>query len=341
MQTLKKLLRLLYGVFMFVLLLLLGLKTYKPPPVIIKWNTTTGISCHSESNSDLPTIDKSFSPSPKSIYFCETSCKGGLNSRQACAIESAAKANPARQIYVFFNSPIKNYILERSNLILLQKYNNIKLLRVLITKFADGTPIESLIYTGALNKSLWGVEHTADVLRYLILYKWSGIYLDTDMVVVRSFDSLTENWAGKESDAAVNIAALAFSDDEIGRRVAEAIISEIKENYRGDLWAYNGPGAITRVLKNICNTTDLNQMTPEKCKGFSVYAQNYFYPVHWSEKEKYFESGRVLDTPNTYTHHIWNKLTHGLKVPNDSKYANLARVYCSSIYEMYGDEFGT
>lgn len=217
-------LKITYTVFMFLSMFLVVLRIYRPPHVVIRLTTTADISCHSKVESDLRTLDRSFSPDPRSIFFHETSCKGGLNSRQACAIESAARTNPDRDIYVFFSSPISNYVIERSNMFVLQSYDNVNFVRVLISSFVKGTPVQTLVDSEALNGSKWKVEYTSDVLRYMTLFKWAGIYLDTDIIVVRSLDSLPPNWAGKEDNSTINSAALALSTDEIGRKVAEATI---------------------------------------------------------------------------------------------------------------------
>ena len=46
--------------------------------------------------------------------------------------------------------------------------------------------------TKELEKSIHKVAHTSDVLRVAILWKFGGTYLDTDMIVLRSFPSISE-----------------------------------------------------------------------------------------------------------------------------------------------------
>jgi len=36
-------------------------------------------------------------------------------------------------------------------------------------------------------------SHRTDLLRYLILFKWGGVYMDTDVIIVRPVDSLRTN----------------------------------------------------------------------------------------------------------------------------------------------------
>lgn len=69
----------------------------------------------------------------------------------------------------------------------------------------------------------------------------------------RSLERLT-NFAGAEDWNHVAAGALGFDVTELGRRVADACIRDMKTNFRGDIWGNNGPGVITRTLQNICST---------------------------------------------------------------------------------------
>ncbi|KAJ8728398.1 hypothetical protein PYW08_016783 [Mythimna loreyi] len=228
------------------------------------------ISCHYANENDaLPSAeDKNFIPRPNSIFFHETSCRGGLNSRQACAIESASRAHPSRQIYVMFSSPVSQVLYQRSSITILRRFPNVKFARVHINEYARNTPLEAMVASAPFNRSLWQVEHTSDILRYLTLYKWGGVYLDTDVLVVKSLTPLGYNWVAKESDGIINAAVIAISLDQIGRKLAEALINEVNTTYRPDLWNHNGPGAITRVIRKMCRTSNSTEWSSYTCQGW-------------------------------------------------------------------------
>ncbi|PZC77736.1 lactosylceramide 4-alpha-galactosyltransferase [Helicoverpa armigera] len=301
------------------------------------------ISCHYVDEGDaLPSAeDASFSPRANSIFFHETSCRGGLDSRQACAVESAARAHPRRQVYVMFSAPVSDFVYQRSCIAKLRQLPNVKFARVHITDYAKKTPLEAMVESEPFKASKWRVEHTSDVLRYLTLYKWGGVYLDTDMMVVRSLTPLGHNWAAKEDSGLVNAAAIAISMDHLGRKLADAIINEVKTTYRPDIWIHNGPGAITRVLHKLCDTPNLEDWSANTCQGLEVYGPEYFYPLHYSRKDEYFKTGELHNVDNAYTHHFWNKLTFNMEIEKDSPYAKMAQEHCPTIYEMYGEEFGS
>ncbi|XP_075973241.1 lactosylceramide 4-alpha-galactosyltransferase-like [Anticarsia gemmatalis] len=303
--------------------------------VQLNWTSLDDISCHYSSAGDaLPLIDEAFAPPPTSIHFHETSCKGWLNSRQACAIESAARAHPNWQINVFFTGPVTKEHLTTGVLNTLNKHQNVKFFRINLIEFTKSTPLEVIVSGGALNKSLWRVSHTSDMLRYLSLYKWGGVYLDLDVIVAKSFEDLSLNWAARESDTGIGSAMLAISKDDVGRTVANATIREFSNNFRGDDWGHNGPGVITRVLQNICATNDIGKMSSSVCKGFEVYPAEMFCPIKWTDAKLYFGT-EDLQVKEPYTYHVWNKVTEGYQVDRRSVYANLAKKYCPTMYESH------
>lgn len=87
--------------------------------------------------------------------------------------------------------------------------------------------MEAMVASEPFARSKWRVEHTSDVLRYLTLYKWGGVYLDTDMLVVKSLTTLGHNWVAREDNELVNAAAIAISMDHLGRKLAQAIIKYV------------------------------------------------------------------------------------------------------------------
>lgn len=44
-------------------------------------------------------------------------------------------------------------------------------------------------------------------------------------------------------------------------------LRDIGSSFRWDSWTYNGPGAITRVLRNVCSTLEVTRMNAETCNG--------------------------------------------------------------------------
>lgn len=69
------------------------------------------------------------------------------------------------------------------------------------------------------------------------------------------------NFAGAESVTDVAAGVLSFSHKGPGHEMAEDCLNEIKNDFRGYDWGYNGPGVITRVLQRICNIHNVSMCT--------------------------------------------------------------------------------
>ncbi|XP_063977525.1 lactosylceramide 4-alpha-galactosyltransferase-like isoform X2 [Diachasmimorpha longicaudata] len=264
--------------------------------------------------SDAPTKDNG-------IFFHETSHfgKAGISFtiRQACAVESAARMNPNREVYLL--------VLNESK----------------IARDAEETEWWG---PNILNNSDYPTHHMADILRFITLWKYGGIYLDLDVLVMKSLEGL-RNFAGVEDWSCVAAGVLGFATDAPGRRVAEACLRELKTDFRSNMWSYNGPGVITRVLKNICNTETIPDMTPEICQGFRVYPPHAFYPIHYQQWKLYFTEEfnelTMQKIQNAFAIHTWNKLSSEEIIPAGSQapYAIIANQYCPKIYRHSGDFF--
>jgi len=131
------------------------------------------------------------------------------------------------------------------------------------------TPLDAWYTSGVLKKSHWPVSHMSDILRYLTLWKYGGIYLDLDVVVTSSLENLT-NFAGAEDWDDVAAGVMGFDMSKLGRRVADACVRDLRKNFRGDVWGNNGPGVITRTLQKLCATTYVSIVDIEKRSGTTI-----------------------------------------------------------------------
>lgn len=86
-------------------------------------------------------------------------------------------------------------------------------------------------------------------------------------------------------------------------------------------------------------------MIEKGCDGFTVYSENYFYPVPWWNWEMYFDANEtkaVFDlTKSSYAIHVWNKHSTNTKIPKTAKvpYLMFAEKYCPRIIDNCHNEF--
>lgn len=278
-------------------------------------------------------------PINTSIFFVETSCQESglkLNYRQACAIESAAKMNPHSNVYLIFPSPVLETKYPEEHVEILKGYNNVKMMHISTKTFFDGTPLQSWFREGKHKTSKYPFTHISDILRYVLLWKYGGIYLDLDVIALRSFESMV-NFAGVESAEFVSSAIISFSHNH---EVANLAVEDLRQTFKGDEWAWNGPGVITRSLKKYCQASKVSDLIEHKCKDFTVYPQSAFSPIHWRQWSKYFTTDeKVRDSvmkeiKNSYVIHVWNYLSKGTNITLGSiqPYGAIAREQCPKVY---------
>ena len=119
----------------------------------------------------------------RTIFLLETSGKSDITLREWCAVESAARAHPHFTVLFLMASPkIKRSRLVDSILAL----NNTRLARLRFRELLRGTVLEEWYESRVVLRSWWQASHMSDALRFTLLAKFGGIYLDTDVIVRRS-----------------------------------------------------------------------------------------------------------------------------------------------------------
>lgn len=97
---------------------------------------------------------------------------------------------------------------------------------------------------------------------------------------------------------------------------------DICDNFSpGDAWGHNGPAAISRALKQICNVNEINEMKPKICLGFNVLSKEILYPIHWSEWEWLFDPSLLYEsiqrTKYAVAVHFSNRLSSATPILKD------------------------
>lgn len=123
---------------------------------------------------------------------------------------------------------------------------------------------------------------------------------------------------------------------------------DLRENFNGNDWGNNGPGVLTRVLKEICQTDEVKHMNKSKCYGFSVLPIKDCYSIQWQEHQKFFKeqylSEAMARLNDSLIAHVWNKHseTTPLLATSNVAYIQLAKEFCPKVLESVaalGDYF--
>ena len=133
----------------------------------------------------------------------------------------------------------------------------------------------------------------ADYVRFWALYHCGGVYLDTDMYVVRNMDDLLENelflgWETKEKDY-INVALLGASTNN---ECAELILKVY------DTLMFDADHLDKFIVPRIITPIILQHL------DVMIYEYDYFYAFPFSKRmEKDFMKYK---TSNSYAIHLWD-----------------------------------
>lgn len=133
--------------------------------------------------------------------------------------------------------------------------------------------------------------------------------------------------------------------DMHGRQIAEKFFEHTIKSFNPTVWVGNGPGVLTDIVHEMCNTTDSALMKREICRGFSVLPANACYEIDYPEWQKFFDESNVDEvlqrTENSSAVHFWNYMSAGEKLKTNSKaaYIKIAQTFCPRVLKAAGEFF--
>ena len=146
----------------------------------------------------------------------------------------------------------------------------------------------------------------SDYARFKILYEQGGVYFDTDVEVIKSFDDILNkgNFMGCENEvfAVKNGLSLAVAPG-LGLAVAPGLglIKEILEDYeKASFLNADGSLDLTTIVTRTTNILkrhglqDINRI--QTVAEVNIYPREYFCPIDMT-------TGKIEITPNTYSIH--------------------------------------
>ncbi|OVA00550.1 Glycosyltransferase [Macleaya cordata] len=167
-------------------------------------------------------------------------------------------------------------------------------------------------------------QNISNLLRLAILYKFGGIYIDTDVIVLRNFSKLRNTIGAQTIDletrnwSRLNNAVLVFDKKH---PLLHKFIEEFALTFNGNRWGHNGPYLVSRVV---------SRLDPKPRFNFTILPPQAFYPVDWSRIQSLFHGFNGEANSKWYTSklrqireksfavHLWNKQSRNLKVEEGS-----------------------
>lgn len=177
----------------------------------------------------------------------------------------------------------------------------------------------------------------SDAIRLCLLWKYGGIYLDTDVVVLRSLSQL-HNTVSFDSGTNLGNSFLAFDQ---GQSLLRYTLVDYAASYNPHGFATNGPVLLNRNFREHCEPKT-NNATNNKCR-VNVLPKESVYPIDYNKWEEYFKPQTATLSwtafKSSYIIHVWNKMSSGGKmvVGQNSWYELAMRTHCPNVYKLVAD----
>lgn len=225
----------------------------------------------------------------------------------------------------------------------LNSYSNVYVIREDLSKHLLGTPLESLYVTGQFDRSSYSYQHWSDALRIALLYKFGGIYLDLDVVVLRSLKCL-RNTAGHTfilGESSIENGLMVF---DRGHKLLSFFMRLMKQTYKPNERSVIGPIGFSTAFRMMCNHSSV--VINDSVHDYECYNQvkvrllnkTAFHPITYFEQKRFFVEDFQLSELKTfdssYSVHVYGS-GHGARVPETSLFAFMAKQFCPSIYYQH------
>ncbi|XP_022748184.1 uncharacterized protein At4g19900-like [Durio zibethinus] len=174
----------------------------------------------------------------------------------------------------------------------------------------------------------------SNLIRLAILYKYGGVYLDVDFIVLKDFTGLRNAIGAQSIDTStrkwtrINGAAMIFNDNH---PLLHDFLEEFALTFDGSKWGHNGPYLVSRVIERI-----------EYAPGYdlTILPPKTFYPMDWIKiarlfkkpetetESKWIEDMLVELNRSTYAIHLWNHRSKELMIEEGSVMDKLISSFC-------------
>lgn len=105
------------------------------------------------------------------------------------------------------------------------------------------------IFLDILQESHYPTEHLSDILRYVTLWKYGGTYLDLDVITLKSFEEVEENFVGIEYDKSVGAGIINFSRKrKKSHKWTRKILNYLNANFLPECWSDNSVGVLVKLV---------------------------------------------------------------------------------------------
>ncbi|XP_025042926.2 alpha-1,4-N-acetylglucosaminyltransferase-like [Pelodiscus sinensis] len=272
------------------------------------------------------------------IIFVETTDRLEPSPLASCSVESAARAYPNRPIRFFMKGLNSNMWRDLNStstaLALLSAMENVFFLPLPMKTIFYETPLLPWYCKVNPARERYWLHVSADGIRLALIWKYGGIYMDTDVISIRPVP--VANFLTAEDFQLAGNAIFGFSRHH---KFIWDCMEDFVQNYRGRIWGYQGPRLLTRRLKALCPVTNFHKVVTDiNCQNISYLHPQRYYPIPYVQWNRYFQVWeKSVDFNNSYSLHLWNYKNWKHKrvvAGSNTLVENLFKTYCPTTYKV-------
>lgn len=184
-------------------------------------------------------------------------------------------------------------------------------------------------------------QNLSNLIRLAVLYKYGGVYLDTDFIVLKSFEGLRNSIGAQSIDVVsgnwtrLNNAVLIF---DMNHPLLFKFIEEFAATFDGNKWGHNGPYLVSRVVQRVQTRPGYN---------FTILPPTAFYPVNWNrigglfkvpqnQADSRWVNAKLLQlSREAYGVHLWNKQSNSIAIEEGSVMGRMISQHCVICDQIY------
>ncbi|KAM9127834.1 alpha-1,4-N-acetylglucosaminyltransferase-like [Pangshura tecta] len=272
----------------------------------------------------------------RSIIFAETTDHPEPPPLVSCSVESAARIYHDRPV-VFFMKGLNNSTWLDSNYTyaafsLLSAMKNVFIFPLQMESLFQETPLVAWYHNvNAIQEKHW-VHISSDASRLALIWKYGGIYMDTDVISIRPIP--VANFLAAQASQFSSNGIFGFPHHHW---FIWDCIKDFVQNYNGRIWGNQGPFLMTRRLRALCNLTNFHNVEDQSCQNISFLHPQRFYPIPYQAWRQNYE---VWDTNpdfnDSYALQLWNFMNKEHKpvvAGSNVLVENLYKTYCPTTYK--------
>lgn len=160
----------------------------------------------------------------------------------------------------------------------------------------SNSPLDSEFVKQAIYDKKWA--YVSDFVRVHALSKYGGIYLDTDMLIIKHLDVFLENgsFLGFENPGVPSCGI-------IGAKVNHPFWEKVLNHYKNINYSFHySENTIPKIVKSLIQNYYGQNYLNSPSSDLMLYSVDYFYPMPYFADDSPFS----YITKNTYAIHLWN-----------------------------------